>query len=895
MIPASLPIGAAIANRFEIEMRAGSGGMGAVYRARDRLTGGLVALKLMHPASHLSHYAERFLREAKVLAELKDPAIVAYVAHGRTEDGLPFLAMEWLEGIDLQQRLANGRLGVEESLALLRRISAALEVIHGHGIVHRDLKPGNIFLRDGKLEQATLLDFGVARLTASSRYLTRTSTLLGTPGYMAPEQASGQRDIRPSADVFSMGCLLYECLTGQRPFVGEHVAAVLFKVLFEEPQPIAELCPQVPPSLAKLLNRIFSKDTAQRPQNAAALSQELAKIVDSERTAAQRSSSPNSTLEAASAISNDIQRLLCVVLASPPLPPSDLVPTIDLDGEEGNEAHRVRQEALGAVFSQNRIETSYLADGSIAVVISPQGSAVDQCTLAAHCALLLQERWPEALVAVATGTAIVRGQTVVGDVIDRAAALLHRRMGSLPTLSEEVPPGSAQADGVRIDMLSARLLESKFMIGSSEGQAILRRGERMRNEDPQLSASTKAPCLGRDQELTMLAAALAGCIEYSRASAVCVAASAGVGKSRLLSEFLSRLAAQDSDCSVLIVRGLPLEINISYGMFRRALAQSWNVLEADCLDAVPPQLLQRLTAQRTPAEAQRMGDLICELIKPPRIREKPVQRRETPSEPNRSQEPYQQAFIQYLHLESKLRPLVLVLEDLQHADPDSIALVASVLHAMREAALRDLPLFVFALARPSARKTFPLLWDGTLGRQILLGGLSRKASTRLCSILLKPNTTTQRIEQIVDLAVGNPFFLEELSQSAAEGKVLERTETVIAMYQARLSSLEPNARRALCAASIFGRTFWRGGVARLIGCNPQDLEPLLNELVDLETIERKDTSRFSNEPEYDFHEVMLHEAAYALLTAADRAIGHQIALTYLKEMNETDKRAILAR
>jgi serine/threonine protein kinase len=183
--------GAVLSERFEVERRAGAGGMATVFRAHDRLTGEPVAIKVLLGRDDDS---ERFGREVRLLAELRHPAIVRYIAHGPTPTGDVYLAMEWLDGETLEQRIygsgGTGRagLGVGEALTLLRRIAEALAYAHARGVVHRDIKPSNLYLPDGDLERVKLLDFGVARVTQASRGMTRTGMMLGTPGYMAPEQ-----------------------------------------------------------------------------------------------------------------------------------------------------------------------------------------------------------------------------------------------------------------------------------------------------------------------------------------------------------------------------------------------------------------------------------------------------------------------------------------------------------------------------------------------------------------------------------------------------------------------------------------------------------------------------------------------------------------------------------
>ncbi len=179
--------------RFAIEREAGAGGMARVYRARDTATGDIVALKVLNNVEE--HDLRRFAREVHALAELHHPSIVRYVAHGRTDKGLAYLAMEWLDGVGLDARLAAGPLAIEGAIAVARGIAGALALAHARGLVHRDVKPANVFLDGGDLGRAKLLDFGLARDAIAAMALTSTGELLGTPLYMSPEQARGERDL----------------------------------------------------------------------------------------------------------------------------------------------------------------------------------------------------------------------------------------------------------------------------------------------------------------------------------------------------------------------------------------------------------------------------------------------------------------------------------------------------------------------------------------------------------------------------------------------------------------------------------------------------------------------------------------------------------------------------
>src|SRR5215510_5051181 len=186
-------------DRFELEQPIGTGGMATVFRARDSISGETVAVKIISDGQ--GHLAERFAREVKVLAELSHPGIVRYIAHGVTSAGKLFLAMEWVDGEILKARLERGPLTLGESVTLATRIAEALGVAHARGIVHRDLKPSNLILPGGRIDLVKVLDFGIAQRHGQTQ-LTRTGTLLGTPGYIAPEQARTDGVVDARADVF---------------------------------------------------------------------------------------------------------------------------------------------------------------------------------------------------------------------------------------------------------------------------------------------------------------------------------------------------------------------------------------------------------------------------------------------------------------------------------------------------------------------------------------------------------------------------------------------------------------------------------------------------------------------------------------------------------------------
>ena len=262
---------------IDVLREAATGGMGLVFEGVELATGRRVAVKLLLEG-HAANMA-RFAVEAEILERLDTDTIVAYVAHGVTRGGEPYLIMEWLEGETLAALLARRALTLDDALIIARRIAAALACAHAHGIVHRDVKPSNVFLLGGAVGAAKLIDFGIARhFDRDDRKLTTTGQLVGTPGYMAPEQALGRRDLDGRVDLFALGCLLYEMIHRQPPFPGVEVVEVLARVLMQDPQPPATPDTGVPPRVASLVTALLVKEPQDRVATAALVEAELAEI-----------------------------------------------------------------------------------------------------------------------------------------------------------------------------------------------------------------------------------------------------------------------------------------------------------------------------------------------------------------------------------------------------------------------------------------------------------------------------------------------------------------------------------------------------------------------------------------------------------------------------------------
>ncbi|MBM4072923.1 MAG: serine/threonine protein kinase, partial [Planctomycetes bacterium] len=261
----------------------GAGGMGVVFQAEDPQLGRMVALKAMLPALAASPSAKkRFLREAKAAAAIKHDHIVTI--HQVGEDrGAPFLAMEFLEGEPLDKRLEQaGKLPIAEVLRIGREMAEGLEAAHERGLIHRDIKPGNVWL-EGRRARVKILDFGLARAASEESQLTQTGAIVGTPAFMAPEQAAG-RTVDRRCDLFSLGCVLYRLTTGVLPFKGTDTISTLMAVSTEEPPSPSVKNPAVPQALANLIMQLLAKRADDRPASAQAVADALAQLEKGDRT-----------------------------------------------------------------------------------------------------------------------------------------------------------------------------------------------------------------------------------------------------------------------------------------------------------------------------------------------------------------------------------------------------------------------------------------------------------------------------------------------------------------------------------------------------------------------------------------------------------------------------------
>ncbi|HVU52308.1 MAG TPA: protein kinase, partial [Polyangia bacterium] len=869
-------IGKTVSGRFELERLAGSGGMGAVYRARDLTDGSVVAVKIL--TGREVREAERFDLEAAILAELTHPAIVRYIAHG-VEGTDHFIAMEWLEGEDLATRLDRQPLTVAESVAVGYRAAEALAYAHLRGIVHRDIKPENLFLPGALIAKLKVLDFGIARLTHGGRKLTLTGSVIGTPGYMAPELVRGERNIKPSADVFSLGCVLFQCLTGRAVFEAEEATALLAKILLQDAPRAKEIAPGIPDALDDVVARMLAKDPGKRLQDAKAVIAALEPVraeafkLEGLTTAAERKR-PQPALTATE------QRVACVVIAGPSASaearwygttPSLGIPT-DVHRAPGEAAAGGRvQDLEGELQRVHGARLHALPGGSVVVVLPDAGKPTDQAARAARCALALRAELPEVPLVVATGPGRFSAWSVVGDVIDNGMRLLR-----------STAPGA-----IRIDDVAVGLLDARFEI-RRDGTASFLRAERDVFEVKRNLLGKASDFVGRGREMSMLSNLYTSAIAESAASAVLVTGAAGVGKSRLRQEFVEWVGKQRERGEVLFGVGDSLGAGSPFAMIGLCLRRAAGLQDGEPVEERRRKLVERVSRTVDREVVPRVAAFLGEIADVPFPDADHEALRMARQNPQLMGDAMRRAWEDWLAAECAAHPVLLLLEDLHWGDLGTVSFVDAALRH-----LRDQPFMVLALARPEVETRFPELWSGRDLQTIRLAPLSKRASEKLVREALGDGVTDALVERLIVRADGNAFYLEELIRATAAGRHESLPDSVIGMVQARLDAEGPEARRVLRAASVFGERFSQGGVAALLGGEAE--LPHVGEWLELlstrELVTRAagtDRRGGAMDLEYTFSHALVREAAYSMLTRDDRVLGHRLAGDWLEGAGATE-------
>jgi eukaryotic-like serine/threonine-protein kinase len=465
-------------------------------------------------------------------------------------------------------------------------------------------------------------------------------------------------------------------------------------------------------------------------------------------------------------------------------------------------------------------------------------------------------------IALSTGRAERGSSVLVGEAIDEASRLVQL----------------SSAGSVLLDEVTAALLDNRFVL-EPDRDGVLLRG-RGGGDAVRTLLGKPTPCVGRDVELAFLDGILGQSMEEQAARVVLVTGPAGVGKSRLRYEFLRRVRARGNEVALWIARADSVGAGAPFGMAAQMIRRTAHVLEGEALADCQDKLRARV-AEHVPREAcHRVASFLAEMMNVHFSDEGDVQLQAARRDPLLMGDQMRRAFVDFVAAESEARALVLVLEDLHWGDLPTIHAIDMALRLFAQR-----PIFVVAFARPEVQTVFPGLF-GERGVQTLpLAPLPKKASERLVRSALS-EASTEVVQRLVERAGGNAFYLEELIRAVAEGRNDEAPPTVVAMVQSRLETLDPETRRTLRAASVFGQVAWAGGVAALLGTDARDAMRGLDELGGQELLTRRSESRMAREVEYVFRHALIREGAYGMLTEADRVLGHRLAAEWFESAGD---------
>jgi serine/threonine protein kinase len=855
-----------VAGRFRIEREIGRGAAGIVYRAADSVTGVDVALKVIATGGADALEQARFEREGQVLSELDHPGIVRVVAFGaleapcpdgfgrRLEEGSPYIAMEWLDGEDLQKRQKRAPLSLRQSLEIGRQVALALAAAHHEGVVHRDIKPSNVFILGGERQPASgvvlgassggaggattgglrakLVDFGVA--SSSDVHLTQTGAVVGTPAYMAPEQARGDATVDARSDIYSLGATLFELIAGRPPHLGANPVALMARLVTTPAPRLSELLLDVPPRLDDVIARMLSSDPEDRPASALDVAHDLEALRDEGLEGLAPQTEPQVD-RAGSSGTRLVTTLVALHVAR---------------GEARTwELEKLREQGADALP---------LGDDSIVAHLGVQRAYGDEGARALEMALSLAVRG--ARVGVATGRMRLDRTRSAGEVVDHAAALARE----------------AGAGGLFADATTADLARGRFqfkMLPRGIAQVI---GLQVRR-DP----AATAPFVGRDAELISTIGAYDRCVEDVTPVLVTVSGPPGIGKSRLGREFISRLtggprarprAGFTPDDEAVARHRAPRLMHVRCESYGRGQALG---VATDALRALLGLPKGASLDQAEQAVAERKlhnqdGGLIARLLA--------NQPFPAGIDPRGARDALYLSMTELMLGAASSEPCAMLIEDAQWSDPESIAWVD---HLLGRASGK--PMFVMLLMRPQFWRGQGQRFVGRDHVRVELRPIARRATREIARAMIGAAATDTMLDQVAQQAAGSPLFAEELARVIASGKDVGTAPTIEAAIQVSMDALEEATRDAVVRASVFGMSLWDAGLSALgVG----DPEMALRKLVGAELLVEHAGSRFAGTREYLFKHALVRDVAYASAGEALKKDLHAGAARWLNSMGE---------
>ncbi len=879
-----------VLDRYEIVDRLGGGGMGIVYRARDTRLNRDVALKFLPP--HMSSEAaakKRFLTEARAAASMEHPNICTVHEIGETADGQLYIVMGYYDGETLAGRISRGPIPVHEVISIAGDIARGLAKAHERGIVHRDIKPANIMLTSDGIVK--ILDFGIAKL--SDHNITQTVGAIGTLAYMSPEQAFGEM-VDARCDIWALGIVMHEMLTGRRPFQGPGQQAMLYSILTQDIEDVSATRSDVSVELDAVIRRALAKKPEDRFASAAGFAASLAAVAlrpgDATRPGVQVTPPPKAQ-NTESLLARSGERRYAAVLSTAICDTEVLLE--QLSGQELDELTRRVRDAATEMATRYGGIVNHFSDDEAVLLFGVAVSHEDDYLRAVRAAIDLHERVRTFRDAKGNAPVRLRSGIHLGAMVaQRQRSGDHRfRVSGAPLDVATRLASLAERDAILISPECQRRV-GRHVVTERHAPVVLHGGAApvepyrvvgSRQQDAILEAfpmGALIPYAGRQRELAHLGDTLSSAVAGAGRTAV-ILGEAGAGKSRLLYEF--RKSMGDMSARLLLGRC------DAYGATTPHLPfiQAMRLLLEDDFQAAGNGAMSRedaLAASVTaiqPALAEFLP-LYCLLLGIPATSH-PLPR-------HLQGEHLQSALLEALSalftMQAGREPTVLLLEDWHWADEASRSALALLTEMAGAHAL-----LVVVTARPEPDVDWPAHDHRTL---LHLAPLNVEASLEIIrGVVGVSHVDPLLAAQLHERTGGNPFFLEETCQALVEeGAIIARDdvavsagtravdlpETIQAVIRTRLDRLDNAPRDLLRIASVIGREFSRSVLAEVSG-GDFELAPAVDLLLQSGLIQQ---TTIVPEPAYRFKHVLTQEVAYDTLLEHQRKSLHSATAATLE-------------
>lgn len=926
--------------RYKVRKILGEGGMGTVYLADDTRLARPVALKVL-PAEMVrdNDRLQRFMHEARAASALNHPHILTVheIDEFIDEKGetIPFISMEYVEGKTLDQLIYSNKTSTNEILQFLSQTAQGLAKAHSAGIIHRDLKPENIMVsNDG---YAKILDFGLAKLTDTENELhklqqhrSRSGVILGTLGYMSPEQARGKPDIDERSDIFAFGCILYEAVAKRKAFEAEMTIDALHQIIHSEPASLKTSNSIIPDVLIHLVEQCLQKDPKKRFFKAAQIAGLLQSISTEkiDRSAALNLSGEQQTViidQAATqeSFSRSIsgQRRQVTVMFTDASAISEILEEIgpekssqimkelwdflsELITKSGGKVGDQLADTILAVWGTDLIRESD-PEKSVRTALELQKGVSDYFNKQLSGEIILSDDDKAELeqthflkISISTGTVLVESSIDTGESLTTGSAVnAAKRLLSNASIGEVLIShdtyrhirGFFNVEEVKIKSgLSFKRKKQETKIYSIKGAK-----PRVFRMEPRGVEGLETLLVGRETELIKMLDALNALTEDRELQVMTIVGEAGLGKSRLLFEFHDLLELSPNKFFIFKARALETMRGLPFSLVRDLFLFRFEINESDSKLAAREKFVKGIlemtsdTAgkfgkdEKAVMKAHFIGHLIgLDFSDSPHIsglinNEKQIQDR---------------AFLyasQFFAAVSKNFPIVFYLDDLQWADDESLNFIDFI---TRECA--DEAILITEFARPALYERRPHWGEGKENRiRLNLQTLSKRETGKLIrNILQKTEYIPKSLRDLlVSNTEGNPFYVEELIKMFIEQEVINtRREkwtvdatrlgeitippSLTGVLQSRLDKLSLWEKRILQRASVVGREFWDNSLKNFE--DEIDIPTVLESLRRKELLFRKEISAFQGTTEYIFKHALLRDVTYETILLEERRIWH---------------------